>query len=100
MLPLRASVDLGAMIMRGVLCIPQSSSITGTSPSDCLVFYPGHSLGESYPSAEMQSVYSTAPGAWATISLVSLLRIFVLWYYLPTPPLGQDMTQGQFLSGV
>ena len=24
----------------------------------------------------------------------------VLRYYLPTPPLGQDMTQGQFLSGV
>ena len=22
------------------------------------------------------------------------------WPYLPTPPLGQDMTQGQFLSGV
>ena len=22
------------------------------------------------------------------------------WYYLPTPLLGQDMTQGQFLSGV
>ena len=22
------------------------------------------------------------------------------WSYLPTPPLGQDMTQGQFLSGV
>ena len=21
-------------------------------------------------------------------------------YYLPTPPLGQDITQGQFLSGV
>ena len=30
----------------GVLCIAQSSSITGTSPSDCLVSYPGHSLGE------------------------------------------------------
>ena len=28
----------------GVLRIPQSSSITGTSPSDCLVSYPGHSL--------------------------------------------------------
>ena len=28
----------------GVLCIPQSSNITGTSPSDCLVSYPGHSL--------------------------------------------------------
>ena len=25
----------------GVLCIPQSSSITGASPSDCLVSYPG-----------------------------------------------------------
>ena len=28
----------------GVLRIPQSSSITGTSPSDCLVSYSGHSL--------------------------------------------------------
>ena len=24
----------------------------------------------------------------------------VTYIYLPTPPLGQDMTQGQFLSGV
>ena len=40
----------------GVLRIPQSSSITGISPSDCLVPYPGHSLwvGGSYFSAEMQ----------------------------------------------
>ena len=29
----------------GVLCIPQSSSITGTSPSNCLVSYLGHSFG-------------------------------------------------------
>ena len=29
----------------GVLCIPQSSSTAGTSPSDCFVSYPGHSLG-------------------------------------------------------
>ena len=28
----------------GVLCIPQSSSITGTSQSDCWVSYSGHSL--------------------------------------------------------
>ena len=46
---------------KGVLCIPQSSSITGTSPSDCFVSYPGHSLWESYPSAERQSVYLTGP---------------------------------------
>ena len=42
----------------GVLRIPQSPSITGTSPSDYLV-------GVSYPSAEVQSVYSTAPANWA-----------------------------------
>ena len=37
----------------GVLHIPQSSSITGASLLDCFVSYPVHSLGESYPSAEM-----------------------------------------------
>ena len=49
----------------GVLNIPQSSIITGASPSDCFMPYPGHSLGESYPLAEMQSVYSAAPADWA-----------------------------------
>ena len=38
-----------------------NSSITRVSPSDCFVSYPGHSWGESYPTAGMQSVYSTAP---------------------------------------
>ena len=48
-----------------MLRIPQNPSITGTSPSDCLVSYPGHSLGDgSYPSAEVQSVYSTAQAEW------------------------------------
>ena len=28
--------------------------------------YPGHLLKESYPSAQMQSVYSTSPADWAT----------------------------------
>ena len=51
----------------GVLCIPQSSSIIGTLPSDCLVSYPGHSLvGGAYPSEEKQSVYSIALVDWAT----------------------------------
>ena len=48
-----------------ILRIAQSSSIAGAS-SDCLVLYPGHSLEESYPSAEMQSVYSTAPADWVS----------------------------------
>ena len=55
----------GSDANKGVLHIPQTSSITGTSSSDCLVSYPGHSLGESYPSAKMQLVYSTAPANWA-----------------------------------
>ena len=45
----------------GVLGILQSSSITWASLSDCLVSYPGHSLEESYSSAEMQWVYTTTP---------------------------------------
>ena len=45
--------------------IPQSSSITEASPSDCLLSYPGYSLGEFYPSAEMQSMYSTTTADWA-----------------------------------
>ena len=38
----------------------QNSSITGASPSDRFVSYQKHSLGESYPSVQMQSVYSKA----------------------------------------
>ena len=49
-----------------VLCIPQSSSITG------------HLLGEgSYPSAEKQSVYSTAPANWASVCLCIYICVCV-----------------------
>ena len=67
MLPLRGQGGPGSDGNEGVLRIPQSFSTAGTSPSDCLVSYPGHSLrgGGSYPSAEKQSVYSTAPADWA-----------------------------------
>ena len=48
-----------------VLRIPQSSSITGAWQSDCLMSYPGHSIGESYASAEMYSVHLMALIDWA-----------------------------------
>ena len=48
----------------GVLLIPQRSSITVTSQSDCLVSYLGDLL-EFYPSAENESVYSIVPADWA-----------------------------------
>ena len=49
-----------------VLHIPQSSSITRASPSDCFVSFRGHWLWEYYPSAEVQSVYSAALADWVT----------------------------------
>ena len=49
----------------GVISTPQISSITGTSPSDCLVSYQGHFWVVSYSSAGMQLVYSTALANWA-----------------------------------
>ena len=58
----------------GVLCIPQSSSTARTSLLDCLVSYPGHTLMGSYPSAEVQSVYSTVPTEWAITSLFMIQR--------------------------
>ena len=77
-LPLRARVDLGAMAIEGYSAFPKA----GTSPSDCLVSYPGHPLGGSYPFAEKQSVYSTAPAG-----------------YLSLPPTRHDLTQGQKPEG-
>ena len=58
---------------KGLLCIPQMSSITGVSLSDYLISYPWHlSWGVSYPFAEMQSVYSAAPTNRATIFLMRM----------------------------
>ena len=48
-----------------VLHIPRSSSITRTLPSTCLMSYQDTRWGGSYPSAEMQSMYSTALTNWA-----------------------------------
>ena len=43
-----------------ILRFPQTSKITEAIPSYCLVSYQWHLFGEFYPSAEMQSVNSTA----------------------------------------
>ena len=72
----------GSNSNEGVLCIPQSSSITGTSPSDCLLSYQDTHWRGPYPSTEVQSVYSTAPADWTRQSLslfiFSLSFIFTL----------------------
>ena len=58
-----------------VLRIPQSSSITGASPSDSLVSYPGRSWGESNPSAEMQSVYFYSPSRLGKVPTLLLSKL-------------------------
>ena len=55
----------GSDVNEGVLCIPRS--LPWALPWDCLVSHLGHSLGEFYPSAEMQSVYSAALADWVRI---------------------------------
>ena len=53
----------GSNSNEGVLHIPPNSK-TGALSSNGLKSYPGHLLGGSYPSAEMQLVYSIAPADW------------------------------------
>ena len=54
----------------GVFRIPESSSIIRASPSDCLMSYIRTLIrgGQSYPSAEIELVHSTAPANWDTLS--------------------------------
>ena len=58
MLPIWVRVDVRAMAI--------TFRKAGTSPSDDLMSYLGHSLpvAWSYPSVEIQPVYSTAPDNW------------------------------------
>ena len=44
-----------------VLCIPQSSSITGASLSDCLISYPGQSLPGRFTPLQGYSRYFNSP---------------------------------------
>ena len=83
MLPRQGQSEPGNGGNKGVLSIPQNSSIAGTSPSDCLVSYLGHPLvGGSYPSAEKQSVYSTAPADWAIYFCVCMSRCMHVSAYI------------------
>ena len=51
--------------MKGYSTFPEAPALLEPHHQIVLVSYPGHSLGGSYPSAEKQSVYSTAPADWA-----------------------------------
>ena len=55
---------------------PTGPRFTGVSTLDCFVSKPGHSLGEPYSSAEMQSLYSAALADWAKIYWSLDIRLF------------------------
>ena len=61
------------MAMKGYSAFPKAPALL--EPQHCLVSYTGHSLGGSYPSAEKQSVYSTAPTDWAKVTHELIARI-------------------------
>ena len=65
--------------------IPQSSS--KASPSDYLVSYPEHSLGKSYSSVKMQSLYFADPVDWACgviaqFEFLTTLHVYLWGYYI------------------
>ena len=57
-----------------VLRIPQGPSITETSPSECFVSYTRTLVGGRglTPSAEVQSVHSTASADWANVDYIKI----------------------------
>ena len=72
-----ARVNLGDMVIKGYFASPKTpASLMVTS--DCLVSYLGHSFGVSYPSAEIQSVFSAAPANWA----IMILFLFIVSLFL------------------
>ena len=64
-----------------VLRLWQRTKKKKKSYGTCFVWYRGHSLVESYPSAENQLVYSTAPVDWANVSLGYFLYIFFFFFF-------------------
>ena len=59
-----AWVELRAMTMKPYSTFPKASGLQSDSQVQFRVIS-GHSFGESYPSEEMQSAYSTTPADWA-----------------------------------
>ena len=64
--PFRAIVDLGAMAMKGCSAFPKA--LVSPEPPHQIVKWDIQDDfgGKSYPSAEVQSVYSTALADWAS----------------------------------
>ena len=73
MLPLWARVDLGVIAIKGYFAFSKSSSIIRTSPFDCLVLYPGHSLwwGVLLICRGAVTVFYWAPADWTRWTIIT-----------------------------
>ena len=69
---------LSAEAMKGYSAFPKAPVLLEPHIRLFYVSYPGHSLGETYPSSEMQSVYSTTPANWASIICNCIITKIIL----------------------
>ena len=74
-LPFWTSVDQRAMAVKAYSAFLKVPA--GTSPSNCFVLYPVHSLEKSYFSADMQSVYSAVTTNWPIGVRVHYIYIYI-----------------------
>ena len=80
---------------KGGVHIPQSSSITGTLPSDCLVSYPGHSLGGGRSSQCILQPQPTGQGkGWGYAHAFTSSKYDYQCIIYITPRHEQETTQG------
>ena len=84
-LPNRARVDLGAMEMKGCSIFPKASALLGPRHQTVLCVIQDTHWGLT-PSAEAQSVYSTAPADWASfgmnwLHILTIIYMFSLLYF-------------------
>ena len=78
MLPFRAIVDLGAMAMKGCFAFPKLQNHCNLTIRLFSVIS-GHSVWGSYPSAEVQMVYSTGLADWALLSDIYFCQLRIIW---------------------
>ena len=87
MLPLRDRVDQGVMAMKGYSSFLKAPALLEPHHQIFLMSYPGHLLVVgSYLSAEIHSVYSTAPADWACVTEESdntCIKYNLLRFYNP-----------------
>ena len=67
----------GSDVNEGALRIPQTSRITGTSPSDCLVSYPGHLLVGGLTPRQRCSRYILQPQPTGLIWTIAIILIVI-----------------------